>query len=110
MRPPSVNASASGLLRLPEDLVDLADEVEKLLSVVRVVRLLGGAGGLGGVPEELVQVRVRLEVVGLEVVGPQNPQVVLDEVGALFLDEYRAILEDRVVRPVVLLLASLHRL
>ena len=37
-----------------------------------------------------VQLRVLLEVRGLEVVGPEHPQVVLDQLGALLLDEDRA--------------------
>src|SRR6266550_7184185 len=82
--------SALALFRVPEDLVDLADQVEQLLSLVRVGRLLGVAGLLGGVPEELVQLRVLLNVLGLEVVGPQHPQVVLHEIGPLFFDDQAA--------------------
>ena len=37
----------------------------------------------------VVQLRVLLEVRRLEVVGPQHPQVVLDQLGALLLDEDR---------------------
>src|SRR5207245_4519800 len=59
------------LLRVPEDLVDLPDQVEQLLSLIRIGGLLGVAGFLGGVPEQLMELRVRLDVLGLEVVGPQ---------------------------------------
>ena len=47
----------------------------------------GGAGELGGLVDQLVQLGVLLEVRGLEVVGPQHPQVVLDQLGALLLDD-----------------------
>ena len=56
-----------------------------------------GAGQLGGLVDELVQLRVLLEVRGLEVVGPQHPQVVLDQLGALLLDQDRAGAEVGVV-------------
>ena len=39
----------------------------------------GGPGRLGGLVEQVVQLRVLLEVRRLEVVGPQHPQVVLDQ-------------------------------
>ena len=52
--------------------------------------LFRSAGQLGGVIEELVELRVLLEVRCLEVVGPQDPQVVLDELGTLFLDDQAA--------------------
>src|SRR3954469_12770276 len=97
-------------LGLPEDLRDLVDRVEQLLSLPRVLRLLRCAGFLRRIPEQVVQVLVLLEVLRLEVVGPQHPQVLLHEVGALFLDQDRALLEDRVVAALVLLLARLDRL
>src|SRR5262245_57721561 len=59
-------------LRLPEDLRDLVDLVEQLLALRRILRLLREPGLLGGVPEQLVQLRIGLEVVRLEVVGPQD--------------------------------------
>src|SRR5690349_1985393 len=113
----SASSSSLGLgsgLRLPEDLVDLRDQVEQRLAGGRVVgrlRAVGAAArGLGGLVEELVQLRVLLEVRGLEVVGPQHPQVVLHEVGALLLDLDRAGAEIDVVVALVLLLDGLDRL
>src|SRR5205807_10020246 len=99
------DAPTSALLGLPEDLVDLGDQVEQLLALGRVHGALGAgrAGGLGRLVEQLVQVRVLLEVRGLEVVGPENPQVVLDELGALFLDQDRTRTELRVLVALVLL-------
>src|SRR4051794_14035731 len=75
------------LLGLPEDGVDLGYQVQQLLAVRRIHRALAaaGAGLLGGLVEQLVQLRVLLEVRRLEVVGPQHPQVVLDEFRALLL-------------------------
>src|SRR3954462_13736950 len=103
---------SSGLLRLPEDLVDLGDLVEQLLRLAGVDAALAasGAGQLGGLVEQLVQLRVLLEVRRLEVVGPQHPEVVLHELGTLLLDEQRTGAEDRVLVALVLLTDGLHRL
>ena len=57
----------------------------------------GGAGQLGGLVEQAVQLGVLLEVRGLEVVGPQHPEVVLDQLGPLLLDQDGAGAEDRVL-------------
>src|SRR4029453_13232233 len=65
-------------LGLPEDLADLVDGVQQLLSLRRVLRLLGQARLLRRVPEQLVELRVLLDMLGLEVVRPQPPQVPLD--------------------------------
>ena len=56
-----------------------------------------GAGELGGLVHQRVQLRVLLEVRGLEVVGPQHPEVVLDELRALLLDQDGARAEVGVV-------------
>ena len=56
-----------------------------------------------------MEIGVLLEVVGLEVVGPQHPQVVLEELGPLLLDHDRALPERLVLRIVVLLHDRLHR-
>src|SRR5689334_18536161 len=89
----------SGLLRLPEDLGDLVDLGQQLVGDVGVHRALGAGGTreLGGLVDERVQLRVLLEVRGLEVVGPQHPEVVLDQLGALLLDDHRAGAEVGVV-------------
>src|SRR3954454_7055779 len=103
---------SGGLLGLPEDLVDLGDVVEQRLRLGRVDRTLaaGRAGLLGGLVEQLVQLRVLLEVVGLEVVGPQHPEVVLDQIGPLLLDDEGAGTEHRILVLLVLLADRLHRL
>src|SRR4051794_13307569 len=102
----------SSLLRLPEDLVDLGDLVEQLLRLTRVDAALaaGSAGELRRLVEQLVQLRVLLEVRRLEVVRPQHPQVVLHQLGPLLLDEQRAGAEDRVLVALVLLTDRFHRL
>src|SRR3954452_25203222 len=82
----------SGLLGLPEDLRDLVDLGEQLVGLAGVHLALGagGTGQLGGLVDEGVQLGVLLEVRRLEVVGPQHPEVVFDELGALLLDQDRA--------------------
>ena len=61
------------------------------------------AGLLVGLPERLVDAGVLLEVLGLEVVAPEDVEVVLDELGALLLDVDASRLEQRVVAGLVLL-------
>src|SRR6266702_1381056 len=102
----------SRLLGLPEDLRNLLDLAEELVRYCRVHRTLGPArpGQLGRLVEELVQVRVLLEVRRLEVVSPQHPQVVLDELGALLLDDQRPGAELGVRIGLVLLADRLDRL
>jgi hypothetical protein len=82
----------SALLGLPEDLADLLDLGQQFVRLGHVHAALGarGPGELGGLVEQLVQLRILLEMRRLEVVGPQDPQVVLDQLGELFLDEDRA--------------------
>src|SRR4051794_26383928 len=111
-RGPLVSAASpwSGLLCLPEDLVDVGDGVEQLLALLRGEALLRLAGELGGLPELVVEVRILLQVLGLEVVGPQHPQVVLDQIGPLLLDLHGPLPEDGIVVALVLLLAGLDRL
>src|SRR3712207_7348252 len=58
---------------------------------------------LGRLVEQRVQLRVLLEVRGLEVVGPQHPQVVLDQLSPLLLDEQGPGTELRVGVGLVLL-------
>src|SRR3712207_3239523 len=108
----AVPEDSGGGLRLPEDLVDLGDVVQQLLALggVHAALAAGGAGLLGRLVEQLVQLRVLLEVRGLEVVGPQHPQVVLDQVRPLLLDQDRAGAERRVLVGLVLLLDGLDGL
>src|SRR3954451_3280301 len=89
----------SGLLGLPEDLGDLVDLGQQLVGLrgVQLALGAGGAGELGGLVDQRVQLRVLLEVRWLEVVGPQDPEVVLHQLRALLLDQDRARAEVRVV-------------
>src|SRR6185437_2769608 len=82
-------------------LVDLVYEGQQLLRVLEVERGLHLRGLLGGLPEDVVQVRVLLEVLGLEIVVPQDVEVVLDQVGALLLDHDRPRPEEVVARGLV---------
>src|SRR5205814_1046983 len=99
-----------GLLALPEDLVDLLDGLEQLVALLGVDAVLGLAGQLGGLPEVLVEFGVLLEVLGLEVVGPQHPEVVLAELSPLLLDEDGPLLEHLVIAVLELLGDGLRRL
>src|SRR3954467_11995537 len=82
----------SGLLRLPEDLGDVVDLGQQLVGDTRVHGPLGPRRSrqLGRLVDQGVQLGVLLEVRWLEVVGPQHPQVVLDQLGALLLDQHGA--------------------
>src|SRR6266567_7771001 len=81
-----------GLLGLPEDLVDLLDLGQQFLCLGHIRAALGTRSPreLGGLVEQLVQLGILLEVRRLEVVGPQHPEVMLDQLGTLFLDNQRA--------------------
>src|ERR671936_1997121 len=70
--------------RLPGG-VDLVDQVEQLLGVGDVGRGLDLRRLLVGVPEQIVEVRDLVDVLRLEVVVPEDVEVMLDELGALFL-------------------------
>src|SRR3954453_350998 len=75
--------------RLP-GCVDLVDHVEELPGVGEVGRGLHLRNLLVRVPEQLVEVRDLLEVLGLEVVVPEDVEMMLRQVGALLLDVDRA--------------------
>ena len=81
-----------GLLGLPEDLADLVNLGQQIVGLADVRAALSAASArqFGGVVEQLVQLRVLLKVRWLEVVRPQHPQVMLDELGPLLLDVDRA--------------------
>src|SRR5258708_2806968 len=97
---------ASALFRLPEDLGDVVDLGEQFLGRGHVragLRATATAGQLGRLVEHLVELRVLLEVRRLEVVRPQRPQVMLDELGPLLLDQQRALPEHGIGVVTVLL-------
>ena len=104
----------SSRLGLGEDLGDFVDLGEQLVGHGRVVGGLGttwtAAGKLGGLVEQLMQIGILLEVRGLEVVGPQHPEVVLDQFCALLLDEQGSGAEVGVVVALQLLADCLDRL
>jgi len=98
------------LLRSPEQFSDGVNLAQEAVGDDDVVRLLRLARALGRHPEEVVQVRELLEVLDFEVVGPEDPEVVLHQVGALLFDDGGANLEVGVARGVVLLHAGPHGL
>src|SRR5918999_1141267 len=95
---PRLFGAAGGLPHL----VDCVDHREQLLGRAGVERLLDLGGLLRGLPERLVQVGGLLDVLGLEVVVPQDVEVLLDELGPLLLDVDAASLEQGVVAALVL--------
>src|SRR5262249_19368704 len=82
--------------------VDLVDQVEELLRLGDVGRGLDLRDLLVCLPEEVVQVRDLVEVLRLEIVVPEDVEVVLDQVGALFLDMNAARPECNIIVRVVL--------
>ena len=54
-----------------------------------VNRFFAVSGLFGGAPEQIVQIRMILQVFGLEIIGPKHPQMMFDELTALFFDKYR---------------------
>src|SRR5688500_12270668 len=100
---PAVDARLLRAARRLPHLVDGVDHGQQLLGGAGIDRLLDLRGLLRGLPECLVQVRVLLEMLRLEIVVPEHVEVVLDELGALFLDVNAARAEELVVGGIVLL-------
>src|SRR5687767_14090488 len=88
--------------RLPH-LVDGVDHAEQVACRGGVHRLLHLRGRLRRLPEGVVEVRVLLEVLRLEVVVPQHVEVELHELGALLLDVDASGAEELVIAGVMLL-------
>ena len=96
------------LLGGPEDLGNRVDFAQEAIGHGNVVGLLSFPSALSGLPKEVVQRGVGFEVLGLEVVSPQNPEVVLHQFGTLFLDTGSADLEVGVAASRVLFHAGLN--
>src|SRR6266576_433976 len=92
-----------GAACLGPDVRDLVDHVEKGLGVRDVERALDLRALLGRLPAELGDLGVLLNVLGLEVVAPEDVDVVLRELGPLLFDDDGSRLELLVARRVVLL-------
>ena len=86
----------------PEDLGNTVNFGEQTITNGDVIGLLCLTGSFGGLPEQVVQVGMRSQVLGLKVVSPKNPKVVLHEVGSLFFDERCTYFEIGVARRGVL--------
>src|SRR5680860_1738702 len=68
-------AGRPGAAGLDPHLIDLVDQIQQLLGVIELERALDGRALLERLPAHVVQVRVLLEVLGLEVVAPQHADV-----------------------------------
>src|SRR5687768_1695455 len=77
-------------LRRPEDVADLLHRSLEIRGSLRIDALLVLAAQLRGLPERVVEVRVLLEVLRLEVVGPEDEQLLLAELRVLLLHVDRA--------------------
>src|SRR6266581_5176172 len=92
-----------GAAGLGPDVRDLVDHVEKGLGLAEVKRALDLGALLRRLPAEFGDLGVLLDVLGLEVVAPEDVDVVLGELGPLLFDDDRTGLELLVARRVVLL-------
>src|SRR6186997_3155808 len=101
-RPP-VDARLLGTAGGLPHLVDRVDHQEQLLRRADIKRLLHLRGLLRGLPERLVDARMLLEVLRLEVVAPEDVEMMLHELRALLLDVDAASAEQRIVAGLVLL-------
>src|SRR5437867_2234214 len=72
-------------LRLPEDFGDVVRRLEEVLRGLQVDLLPGLRGGLHRLPREVVELRELLDVLRLEVVAPQDADLVLRNLRVLLL-------------------------
>src|SRR3990172_3558781 len=84
-------------------LVDAVDQAQQLLGCLEIGALLDLGGGLRRLPADVVQVRVLLHVLRLEVVVPHDVDVVLRLLGARLIDDDAALPEVLIGAGVVLL-------
>src|SRR5688572_10870789 len=71
--------------RLPEYSGDVVRRLQEIFRGWQVDLLTGLRGRLEGLPHEVVQLRERLQVIRLEVVAPEDPDLVLRDLRMLFL-------------------------
>ena len=102
----------SGLLRLLEDPIDLGNALRAVGSTTAVSQVfLASPAALVVVQTSSCSSGKPLGVLGLEVVGPQHPEVVLHGLRPLFFDHDEARWQEHgIVGHVELLHAGLHRL
>ena len=86
---PARNASAhrGGWIKSASGSREVRGKTLGIVGYGHIGRVLGLARGLRRLPEQLVQLGVLLQVGGLEIVGPQHPEVVLHQLGPLLFDE-----------------------
>lgn len=79
-----------GFLSLPEYLRNFIDHIQKLLSFFWLTVVFALASLFRSFPELVVEIWILFYMLRLEVVGPEYPEVMLDELTTLFLDKQRA--------------------
>jgi len=77
-------------LGLPEHAVDFLNSSEKLFRFALVDVHLAGAAKFRSFPEGVVEIGERGQVLGLEVVGPEDQEFFLGLLGFIFLDRNEA--------------------
>src|SRR5439155_6138564 len=85
--------SPVSLLGRPEDVRDLLHRGLEVRGGLRVDALLVLRAELRGLPEGVVELRVLLEMLRLEVVAPEDEQFLLADLGVLLLDRDRSDVE-----------------
>ena len=79
-------SDGGGALALPEHLGDVEGGVEEAVGGVEVAVDAGLGGCLHGVPEGVVEVGEFFQMLGLEVVAPEDAEFLLGELGVVLLD------------------------
>src|SRR5688572_16510297 len=85
-----VEGDVRAALGAPVHVVDLFDGGHKGLAVGGIALRLVLGCELGCLPKDVVEVRVLLEVLGFEVVMPDDGELALHDLGLLFLDANEA--------------------
>ena len=81
---------STAALGLPEHAVDFLNSSEKLFRFALVDVHLAGAAKFRSFPEGVVEIGERCQVLGLEVVGPEDQEFFLGLLGFIFLDRNEA--------------------
>ena len=90
MRSAGGDPGVSTAFRFPEHVVNGLHSLEKFVGFALVHMNLAGAAELGGIPECGVQLGECSQVLRLEVIGPENQQLLLGLLSLLLLDRHKA--------------------